>query len=231
VPKENEAMGGITVAVDQYNLVVRRHNDFVMKYRGAIADRNKWIEYSKGQLRRANRLRLNSRALRTALSLAALSLVITIFVPAKLANTIDPRAVYWHPLALFIGAFIVAGLLTRKIAREVDFPPHVVAWWIGFIGCFSCGFITLAVSLPYQWRDIVHKPSPFPGVSIPVYVILIRLVLLPFAGFLGSLSMAAMGMGQTQPSSEVSSPGAGQSHVDDPQSSALVRIARRGLIG
>jgi hypothetical protein len=183
------------VPVALYNDAVRRHNSLVYRLREAKQLKNAFAKYAGEEQLRSARLRLNSRAFRVALTLAAVTSFIAFLFPIAPANSGTTAARFsagYVQLGLtLIAAVAISAGLTRDIMSETPYQAHIVAFWIGCIGTFSCGFISLAMSLPYRWADLSKMPSPVAGLNLGFFIIAVRLIIIPVTGYLGSLAIAA----------------------------------------
>jgi hypothetical protein len=178
------------VPVDRYNQVVRHYNDILRKANILLRERNEFADQAKYQRKRAERLRLNSRALRVAIYFAIISLLFAATLPSSSPPTasepLTPGSLA-QLLGLLIASLSIPAWLTRDM-KNSPYRPHEIASAVGLMGLGTCGVISMAVSLPYNWARLRGLPSPIVGVHFGFFLLLLRLCVFPVLGYFGALA-------------------------------------------
>lgn len=172
------------VPVEIYNEVVRKHNRLANALQSYRQKYNKLASDYGDVSTRFTRTRLNSRALRIALYLAAWESFIAVFTPRMPLTTWSNIFMHFGPI--LAGAFLICWVLTAELLKHVNLTGETVALRSAGLGCFACGFIACAVSLPYHWSQLFKEPTVISGCNVAALILFFSLLAIPITGVLGS---------------------------------------------
>lgn len=190
VPAAQEQGSLPSVPVEKYNKVVRLHNDLWAKAKALQVERTEFAKQANQQRKRAERLRLNSRAMRLAIYFAVVSLLLTVFLPTRdLPNATRPLPLHalHQMVGLAIAAFVLPIWLVRDLRKDSPYAAHDIAFTIGLLGLGACGVISMAVSLPYNWERLSRLPSVVANVPLSYFLLVLRVCVFPVLGYFGAL--------------------------------------------